>query len=134
MISITPTSGFKNSTIFSFVISPTAEDAFVNWGDGSFDYASSATHTYSSIGLYNVYGGSCSETAASSLSVYDGSFFTDKISVERNAVSSIVSCPFSFTINLSSSKEKNTVILYASGSQSAPYSNNRNFWSHLNPI
>lgn len=133
MISITPTSGFKNSTIFSFVISPTAEDSFVNWGDGIFNYASSASHTYSSIGLYNPYGGSCSETSAFLLSVYDGEFFTDKISVERNAVSSIVSCPFSFTINLSSSKEKSTVILYASGSQSAPYSNTRNFWSHLNP-
>ena len=100
MISITPTLGIKNSTIFSFVISPTAEDAFVNWGDGTFDYGSSVTHTYSSIGLYNVYGGSCSETSTFSLSVYNGEFFTDKISVQRNAVSSIVSCPFSFTINL----------------------------------
>jgi len=133
MIQITPLSGYKNVTTFSFVVSPTAEDAFVNWGDGNFDYGSTASHVFSSIRLFNSYGGSCGSTSAFSLSVYDGEFFKDKISVERNAISSIVSCPFSFTINLSSVNERNTVILYASGSQSSPYISERNFWSHLNP-
>lgn len=133
MIQITPLSGYKNVTTFSFVVSPTAEDSFVNWGDGSFDYSSTSSHTYSSIGLFNPYGGTCSATSAFFLSVYDGEFFKDKISVERNAISSIVSCPYSFTINLSSINQTNSVILYASGSQSSPYMSDRNFWSHLNP-
>jgi len=133
MIQISPLSGYKNVTTFSFVVSPTAEDSFVNWSDGSFDYSSTASHVYSSIGLFNPYGGSCSATSAFSLSVYDGEFFKDKISVERNDIFSIVSCPYSFIINLSSINQTNTVILYASGSQSSPYVADRNFWSHLNP-
>lgn len=133
MIQVTPLSGYRNVTEFTFVVSPTANDAFVNWGDYTVQYGSSATHVFSSIGIYDSYAGICSSTSAFSLSVYDGEFFTDKISVERSAVSSNVSCPFSFTINLSSSTETNTVILYASGSRSSPYQSQRNFWSHLNP-
>ena len=133
MIQVSPLSGYKNVTVFTFGISPTAADPVVNWGDNTLSYTNTATHVYSSIGLYDVFGGSCSSTSAFSLSVYDGAYFTDKILVTREAVSSLVSCPFNFTINLSSQNQVSTVILYASGSQSAPYQESRNFWSHLNP-
>jgi hypothetical protein len=133
MIQITPLSGYRNVTEFTFIVSPTANDSFVNWGDSSFDSSSNVTHIFSSIGIFNSYGGTCSSTSAFSISVYNGEYFSDKITVERDAISSVVSCPFSFTINLSSSSQTNTVILYASGSQSSPYQQNRNFWSHLNP-
>lgn len=133
MISISPLSGYKNVTIFTFSNSISSSDPIINWGDNSANYSNTATHIYSSIGLYNAFGGSCSSTSAFQLSVYDGVYFSEKISVERNAVSSLVSCPYTFSINLSSSSEINTVILYASGSKSLPYQQDRNFWSHLNP-
>lgn len=132
-MNITPLSGYKNITEFSFSVSPSALVPIISWGDGTFSYSNTATHVYSSIGLYQVFSGTCSSTSSFFVSVYDGNFFTDNIKVERNAVSSIVSCPFSFTINLSSKDQINSVILYASGSNSSPYNEKRNFWSHLNP-
>lgn len=132
-MTISPTSGIKNVTQFSFQISPSSTTPVISWGDGTFSYSNTASHVYSSIGLYQVFSGSCSSTSSFYVSVYDGDFFTDKISVQANVASSIVSCPFSFTINLSSKDQTNTVILYASGSKSSPRQEKRNFWSHLNP-
>lgn len=133
MISIYPLSGIKNSTEFTFQLNPTSYCPFINWGDDNFSNTNTSTHIYSSIGLYEIFAGTCSSTSSFYVSVYDGNFFTDKISVERNAVSSIVSCPYTFYINLSSKDKINTVLLYASGSNSSPYIENRNFWSHLTP-
>jgi hypothetical protein len=133
MISITPLSGFRNTTQFSFQISPSSDSSLINWGDNTFSYTSTATHIYSSLGLFEVFGGTCSSTSSFFVSVYDGNFFTDKIVVQSSAPSAVVSCPFTFTINLSSKDQINTVLLYASGSKSSPYNQDRNFWSHLNP-
>lgn len=133
MNSITPLSGIKNITEFTFKVTPEQNSPVVAWGDNTFSNSNTATHVYSSIGLYQVFGGTCSSTSSFFVSVYDGEFFTDKITVDSQAPSSIVSCPFSFSINLSSKDQVNTVILYASGSNSSPYSQDRNFWSHLNP-
>lgn len=130
---LSPLSGTKNVSNFTFVITPSAIDPLINWGDGSFSYSNSASHVYSSIGLYSVYGGGCSSTSAYQVSVYDGNFYSDKIEISRSAISSLVSCPFTFNINISSQNPVNTVILYAGNSYSAPYSTQRNFWSHLNP-
>jgi len=130
---LSPLSGTKNVTKFTFVITPSAIDPLINWGDGSFSYSNSASHVYDSIGLYSVYGGGCSSTSAYYVSVYDGRFYSDNIVVTRNAVSSLVSCPYTFNINISSQSAKNTIILYAGDSDSIPYNFQRNFWSHLNP-
>jgi hypothetical protein len=133
MISISPLSGFKYVTGFTFTDNSSASDHFVNWGDDTFSYQTDSSHVYSAIGLYDVYAGSQDGTASFYLSVYDGEYFTNKIEVSRTALSSVVSCPFTFNINLSSDKSVNTVVLYASGSKSSPYQETRNFWSHLNP-
>lgn len=130
---VSPLSGQKNVTTFTFEIDPPVANPFINWGDGTFSFTNTATHTYDTFGIYNVFGGGCSATSAFSLSVYNGAFFADTLTVTRDAVSSVVSCPYTFNINLSSESQINTVVLYASGSQSSPYQQTRNFWSHLNP-
>jgi hypothetical protein len=133
MISVSPLSGIKNVTSFTFQISPSSANPIINWGDDSFSYSNTATHIYSGIGVYDIYGGTCSATSAFQLSVYSGNFFTDKILVTSIATSSIVSNIHTFTINLSSRNETNTVVLYSSGSDSIPYSDTRSFWTHLQP-
>jgi len=133
MITVSQLSGIKNVTTFTFQISPSAEAPLINWGDGTFSHTNTASHIYSSIGLYNIYGGGCSTTSAFQLSVYNGAYFTDKILVTSPATSSIVSNIHTFTINLSSRNEMNTVVLYSSGSDSVPYSDVRGFWTHLQP-
>jgi hypothetical protein len=133
MISVSPLSGYKNITKFVFSNSLSSSDSFVNWGDGSINYFPYSEHYFSDIGNYNVYGGACSETSAFAVKVYDGPFFTDKILVTTDSISSLVSTYKTFNISLSSSTQKSTVFLYASGSSSLPYQENRNFWSHLNP-
>jgi len=133
MITLSPLSGFKNVTTFSFEISPSASDPIIDWNDDTFSYTNTATHIYSNIGHYNVIGGSCLSTSSFYVSVYDGDYFTNKISVERDAISCNVSTHFNFNINLSSNQASSTVILYSSGSNSYPYLEKRTIWSHLNP-
>lgn len=133
MIQITPLSGFRNKTTFTFQDTSNSESAFVSWGDGSFSHNSSATHVFSEKGMYSSFGGNALETSAFNLSVYSGTYFQDRLVVERSALSSLVTLPFTFSIYLSSTNQYNTVHLYASGSQSSPYISDRNLWSHLNP-
>ena len=133
MIQVSPLSGIRNVTTFTFEISPSASNPVIDWGDNTFSYTNTATHIYSSIGLYNVIGGECSATSAFQLSVYGGEFFTDKLLVTSVATSSVVSNTHSFTLNLSSKNEISTIVLYSSGSDSIPYTDQRDFWTHLQP-
>jgi hypothetical protein len=133
MILLSPLSGYKNVTTFTFTDSSGTGNSFVSWGDTSFAHNSSATHVYSEIGVYPAFGGNPLSTSAFSVSVYEGNFWKDRLTVSRASTSSLVTVPYNFTINLSSKNPVNTVILYASGSNSAPYNSNRNFWSHLTP-
>lgn len=133
MIQVSPLSGIRNVTTFTFEISPSASNPVIDWGDNTFSYTNTATHIYSSIGLYNVIGGGCSATSAFQLSVYGGEFFTNKLLVTSIATSSVVSNIHSFTLNLSSRNEVSTVVLYSSGSDSIPYTDQRDFWTHLQP-
>jgi hypothetical protein len=133
MINISPLSGYKNTTIFTFTNSDISEESNVIWGDDTTSQGASAMHVYSEIGLYSAFGGTCSSTSAFNLSVYEGEYFKDQLFIARSALSSLVTNPFVFTIYLSSKNPTNTIFLYSSGSNSIPYNSTRNFWSHLNP-
>lgn len=134
MIQVSPLSGYKNVTVFSYIDTAPADSTIINWGDGTLSTAATATHTYGAIGRYEVFDAfSCSSTSAFLVSVFDGNFFTDKILVTSDAISSNVSTYHTFTINLSSKNANSNIILYVSGSDSAPYEDNRNLWSHLTP-
>ena len=132
MITVSPLSGYKYLTNFSVSISPSSTDNLINWGDQNFDQTSTAGHSYSAAGVYNVLAGNCAATSAISLSVYNGPFFENQINVSYESLSAITSCPNTFNINVSSVNPQTTIFLYSSGSNSYPYSDN-SFWSHLNP-
>lgn len=133
MILLSPLSGYKNVTTFTFTDSSGEGNSFVSWGDTNFAHNSSVAHVYSEIGLYSVFGGNAASTSAFSVSVYEGNFWKDSLTVSRASTSSLVTVPYNFTLNLSSKNPVNTILLYASGSNSAPYNSDRNFWSHLTP-
>ncbi len=133
MISVYPISGYKNVTVFTYENTTSLDNPIINWGDGSLSYADSATHVFGEIGIYSVYDASCTSTAVFDVSVYNGEFFTDKILVTSEAAFSNVSTYHTFNINLSSRNQTSTVLLYASGSDSSPYKEDRDLWSHLTP-
>ena len=74
MINISPLSGYKNITEFTFTNPSSA--ASVYWGDYAIDQGLTASHIFSNIGVYNAYAGTCSSTSAFSLSVYNGEYFS----------------------------------------------------------
>lgn len=133
MIDLTPLSGLKYDTEFTVTISPSAETVMISWGDGTYSNTSTAYHTYSANNIYNVLVGSCGETSAFSVSASMGDFLENKIKITYDSLTGLATCPKTFTINLSSLDKFNTVYLYSSGSNSVPYVEDRNFWSHLNP-
>ena len=92
MITVSPLSGYKFITPFTITINPSATNAVVNWGDGNFSNTSTATHIYSASDKYSVFVGNCSSTSAFSLSVFDGGFFSNKITVAYDVASAIASC------------------------------------------
>lgn len=133
MIQISPLFGYKNITVFTFEDSANLPSSFVSWGDSSFAHKSSATHVFLEEGVYSSFGGNALETSAFNLSVFSGPYLEDRIVVERGALSSLVTLPYTFSILLSSKEQFNSVSLYASGSKSSPYIFERNFWTHLTP-
>jgi hypothetical protein len=133
MITLTPLTGYKFITPFTVSISPSAADTVINWGDGNFSNTSTATHIYSAANLYTIYAGNCASTSSFNITAYNGGFYQDKIIITYNSLSSIASCPNTFTLHISSDTPTATVFLYSSGSNSYPYNTDRIFWSHLNP-
>lgn len=133
MIAVSPLSGSKNSTVFTFSINPELVSPTINWGDGTFSYTNTATHVYTNNGIYNIHGGDCASTSAFQVSVNNFPFLNDRLEIGAENLSSYTSCPGTFNINLTSVNDINTVILYSSGSMSPPYSDDVTFWSHLNP-
>lgn len=131
-ITVSPLSGYKYLTPFVVSISPSGTDNLINWGDQNFDQTSTATHYYSAADVYTIYSGNCGATSALSVSVYNGPFFENTISVSAQSVSAYAGCDTQFLISVSSVSPSATIFLYSSGSNSYPYSDTT-FWSHLNP-
>lgn len=132
-LNISPLSGYKFLTTFSLENTIPLDDPIINWKDGYISNANTASHVYSSAGIYNVTIASCnSVTSSVYLSVYNGNFYTDRIQCQYEGYT--VTCePYPYFIELSSTNQVNTINLYASGSNSLPNYIDKNFWSHLNP-
>jgi hypothetical protein len=133
MISVSPLSGYKFITTFTVSISPSSNDNIINWDDGNFSNSATATHIYSAADIYSLYAGNCGATSAFNLSVFNGGFLENNICVRYDTLSSVASCPKTFSVYISSVNPYSTVYFYSSGSKSYPYNSERNFWSHLNP-
>lgn len=132
MITVSPLTGYKYKTAFSVAISPSAEDVVIDWGDLTFSDTSSASHIYTSEGVYTLNAGTCESTSAFTLSVFRGGFFENNIVVNYPTLSAYASCSNTFSLYISSISPSSTIYLYSSGSNSYPV-NNDSFWSHLNP-
>lgn len=135
MISVSPLSGYKLNTVFTTILSPSAENPIISWGDNTFSSTSTATHIFSANGIFSVLVSNCSATSSFSLSVLRGEFFDNAINITySDNLSAYAGCSKTLNISISSTNPSATIFLYASGSNSIPYNDsNRTFWSHLNP-
>lgn len=134
MISVSPLSGYSFRTTFTVVISPSSVNPTIAWGDNTFSHTSTATHVFSANGVYPLSISNCASTSSFFLSVLRGDILENGIKISySNGLSAYAGCSKTFNITLSSTTPSATIFLYASGSNSIPYTSKRTFWSHLNP-
>ena len=132
MISISPLSGYRQTTVFTVMIDPSAVSNVINWGDATFSRESTASHIFEFADEYTVFAGNCESTSAFNVSVYNSPFLEKTVAIDYDSLTTTAGCANIFTINLSSDVPQETIFLYSSGSNSYPFSDNT-FWSHLNP-
>ncbi len=132
VISISPLSGYRQTTVFTVMIDPSAVSNVINWGDATFSSESTASHIFEFADEYTVFAGNCESTSAFNVSVYNSPFLEKTVAIDYDSLTTTAGCANIFTINLSSDVPQETIFLYSSGSNSYPFSDNT-FWSHLNP-
>lgn len=134
---VTPTTGNLSTT---FVINNLAVNLLtalsnfnIDWGDGTDNI--SLSHNYSDVGEYTIIVDACRSSTTSIVSTVDvcvNPGIVDQVYFSVYPVSSYTGCGSTFEITFSA-LQLPTFYFYSSGSNSNPYQQPQNFWSHLKP-
>jgi len=133
VLTVSPLSGRVLETPFTLSFSGLSGNYTINWGDGTITNQDTATHYYTAANVYNIFFTDCETSSSLAVSAYPGVFFQDSIVVNYDTDNNYTGCLQTFNLAISSRKPTANIVLYASGSNAHPATDDQTFWKHLTP-